>query len=174
MFHEEVEHMEHVIIAAPHYEALERIYIITATMKTFKGRRHVEVHLFRDNPDIAELESLRAMDDLVGKPTNETPAGCNSPESAEDALRTVLEAFTAQEGNLLLEYLDTRYADQFSKVVVCPMELPVPLGVVPLSSIPEGKAMGFINLSVVRDYPLPFAVRGFYDLDAHEPMMPEE
>lgn len=173
MFHEEVEHMEHVIIAASHYETLERIYIITAILKTFKGRRNVEVHLFRDNPDVAELESLRTMD-LVGKANSETPAGCDSPEAAEDALRTVLEAFTAEEGNLLLEYLDTRYADQFAKVVVCPLEIPIPLGVVPLSSIPEGKTMGFINLSAVRDYPLPFAVQGFYDLDAHEPLMPEE
>lgn len=164
--------MEHVIIAAPHFEPLERIYIITATLKTFKGRRNVEVHLFRSNPDVAELESLRAMN-LVGKPNNETPLGCNSPEAAEDALRTVLEAFTAEEGNLLLEYLDQRYADQFSKVVVCPLEMPVPLGVVPLSSIPMGKSMGFINMSAVRDYPLPFAVQAFYDLDAHEPMLQE-
>lgn len=162
--------MEHVIIAAPHFEPLERIYIITATMKTFKGRRDVEVHLFRADPDIAELDTLRAMN-VVGKPSNETPVGCSTPEAAEDALRSVLEAFTAEEGNALLEYLDKRYADQFAKVVVCPLEIPVPLGVVPLSAIPEGKAMGFINLSAVRDYPLPFAVRGFYDLDAHEPMM---
>lgn len=162
--------MEHVIIAAPHFEPLERIYIITATLKNFKGRRNVEVHLFRANPDLAELESLRAMN-IVGKPNNETPVGSNTPAAAEDALRTVLEAFTAEEGNVLLEYMDKRYADQFAKVVVCPLELPVPLGVVPLSAIPEGKSMGFIHLSAVRDYPLDFAVSGFYDLDAHEPTM---
>lgn len=164
--------MEHVIIAAPYFEQLERIYIITATLKTFKGRRNVEVHLFRSNPDVAELKTLRAMN-LVGEPTNETPVGCNTPEAAEDALRTVLEAFTAEEGNLLLEYLDKRYADQFSKIVVCPLEVPVPLGVVPLSSIPTGKSMGFIDMSAIHDYPLPFAVQGFYDLDAHEPMLQE-
>ncbi|MEG2173658.1 MAG: hypothetical protein RRY29_10455 [Desulfovibrionaceae bacterium] len=164
--------MEHVIIAAPHFETLERIYIITATLKTFKGRRNVDVHLFRANPDSAELETLRAMN-LVGKPDNETPVGCATPEAGEDALRTVLEAFTAEEGNDLLEYLDKRYAEQFAKVVVCPLELPVPLGVVPLSTIPEGKTMGFIHLNAVRDYPLPFQVHGFYDLDAHEPLLPE-
>jgi hypothetical protein len=58
------------------------------------------------------------------------------------------------------------------RVTVCPLALPIPLGVVPLSAIPEGKTMGFIRFDAVRDYPLPFAVRAFYDLDAHEPLVP--
>lgn len=162
--------MEHVIIAASYFEPLERIYIITGTLKTFKGRRNVEVHLFRSNPDVDELESLRAMN-VVGSLKDDSPQGSDNPQATEDALRTVLEAFTAEEGNQVLEYLDKRYADQFSKVVVCPLEIPVPLGVVPLSSIPEGKTMGFIRMEAVRDYPLPFAVQAFYDLDLHEPLV---
>ena len=164
--------MEHVIIPAPPNASLDRIYIITLTMHTFKGRRNVEAHLFRAEPDPAELNNLRDKG-LVGKPCAD-PGDSQLPHGTEeDALRTVLEAFTAEEGNLLLDYLRGRYADQILRVTVCPLELPVPLGIVPLSAIPEGKAMGFIRFDTVRDYPLPFAVRAFYDLDAHEPLVPE-
>ncbi|MDR0238618.1 MAG: hypothetical protein LBI88_00120 [Deltaproteobacteria bacterium] len=164
--------MEHVIIPAPPNAPLDRIYIITLTMHTFKGRRNVEAHLFRSAPDPAELQSLRDKS-LIGKPCAE-PIDSQMPHGTEDdALQTVLEAFTAEEGNLILDYLKERYADQILRVTVCPLELPVPLGVVPLSAIPEGKTMGFIRFDAVRDYPLPFVVRGFYDLDAHEPLVPE-
>ena len=165
--------MEHVIIPAPPDAPLDRIYIITLTMHTFKGRRNVEAHLFRAEPDPAELASLRNKG-LVGKLRAEANGSQAAPHGTEDdALRSVLEAFTAEEGNLLLDYLKERYADQILRVTVCPLELPVPLGVVPLSAIPEGKTMGFIRFDAVRDYPLPFAVRAFYDLDAHEPLVPE-
>jgi hypothetical protein len=165
--------MEHVIIPAPPDAPLDRAYIITLTMHTFKGRRNVEAHLFRAGADPAELESLRNKG-LVGKPCAEAGGSQEAPHGTEDdALQTVLEAFTAEEGNLLLDYLKDRYADQILRVTVCPLELPVPLGIVPLSAIPEGKSMGFIRFDAVRDYPLPFAVRAFYDLDAHEPLAPE-
>jgi hypothetical protein len=164
--------MEHVIIPAPPDAPLDRIYIITLTMHTFKGRRHVEAHLFRAEPDPAELISLRNKG-LVGKPCADQGDNQQPHGTEDDALQTVLEAFTAEEGNLLLDYLKERYAEQISRVTVCPLELPVPLGVVPLSAIPEGKTMGFIRFDAVRDYPLPFAVRAFYDLDAHEPLVPE-
>ncbi|MCL2123514.1 MAG: hypothetical protein FWH34_05440 [Desulfovibrionaceae bacterium] len=164
--------MEHVIIPAPPDAPLDRIYIITLTLHTFKGRRNVEAHLFRADPDPAELQSLRDKG-LVGKPCVEPDAGRLPHGAEDDALQTVLEAFTAEEGNLLLDYLKERYAEQILRVTVCPLELPVPLGVAPLSAIPEGKTMGFIRFDAVRDYPIPFAVRGFYDLDAHEPLVPE-
>jgi hypothetical protein len=161
--------MEHVIIPAPPDAQPDRVYIITLTMHTFKGRRNVEAHLFRLCSDPAELASLRDKG-LTGKPCAEE----GMPHGTEDdALQTVLEAFTAEEGNVLLDYLNERYAEQILRVTVCPLELPVPLGVVPLSAIPEGKSMGFIRFDAVRDYPLPFAVRAFYDLDAHEPLVSE-
>lgn len=161
--------MEHIIIAAPYNEILERIYIITATIKTFKGRRDVQIHLFKTNPDISELDDLRKMK-LIDT-ANNTNAVPNIQEATEDALRSVLEAFTAQEGNLLLEFLDDKYKGQISKVLVCPLEIPIPLGVVPLSAIPAGKTMGFIHFDAIKDYSLPFPVWGFYDLDAHDPLV---
>lgn len=161
--------MEHMIIAAPPFVQLERVYLIQATIRTFKGRRNVLVHLFRHDTDEQELEVLRDMN-LVGKKDKETPEGA----TPENALRSVLEAFTAEEGNALLAYLDKRYAEHVTKVVVCPLDLPVPLGIVPFSSIPEGKSMGFIRFDAVHDYDLPFGVHGFYDLEAHEPLMHED
>ncbi len=164
--------MEHVIIPAPPDAPIERIYIITLTMHTFKGRRNVEAHLFRADPDLSELENLRGRG-LIGAPCADASDG-PLPESAEtDALQCVLEAFTAEEGNQVLAYLKERYADLILRVTVCPLELPVPLGVLPLSAVPEGKTMGFIRFDAVRDYPLPFRLRGFYDLDAAEPLVGE-
>lgn len=165
--------MEHVIIPAPPDAPLDRVYIITLTMHTFKGRRNVEAHLFKADPDLGEMKSLRDLE-LTGPP-HEDAGDAPLPESAEDdALLTVLEAFTAEEGNMILEYLKERYAEQIQRVTVCPLTLPVPLGVMPLSAVPEGKSMGFIRFDAVRDYPLPFAVRALYDLDAAEPLVNEE
>lgn len=161
--------MEHVIIAAPPFIPLDRVYLIQATLRTFKGRRDVVIHLFRSDPDAAELEALRTQD-IVGKPDRETPEGA----SADDALRSVLEAFTTDEGNALLAYLEKRYAEHITRVLVCPIDFPVPLGMVPFASIPEGHSMGFLHLDKVKDYDLPFAVRGFYDLEAHDPIVLDE
>ena len=163
--------MEHIIIPAPPDAPLDRIYIITLTMPTFKGRRNVEAHLFKADPDEQELETLDS-GKLVGKNYEEIDESL--PQGTErDALQAVLEAFTAEEGNQILDYLKQRYSEQISLITVCPLELPIPLGVMPLSAIPEGRTMGFIRFDAVRDYPLPFAVHGFYDLDAHEPLVAE-
>ncbi len=158
--------MDFKIIASDPFLDLERVYVIQATLKSFKGRRDVIVYLFRtDTPD-DELAKLRPLD-LVDKANSDTPEGAQ----ADDALRSVLEAFTAEEGNQVLEYLKERYEEQISEVVVSPMEIPVPLGMVPFSAIPEGKTMGFIRFEAVADYALPFVVHGFYDLDAHDSLL---
>ncbi len=160
--------MEYRIIAASPFTELDRVYLIQATLKSFKGRRDVAVYLFRNDTGEEELNELRGLD-LVDKAKDDTPEDA-SPDAA---LRSVLEAFTAEEGNLVLDYLKERYEEQISEVVVSPIEIPVPLGMVPFSAIPEGKTMGFIRFEAVADYNLPFVVRGFYDLDAHESLMAE-
>lgn len=158
--------MEHMIIAAPPFVPLDRVYLIQATMPNFKGHRDVIIHIFRYDTDESELDGLRALD-IVGKPDKETPEGA----TVENALRSVLEAFTTDEGNALLAYLEKRYAEHISRVVVCPVNVPVPLGLAPFASIPEGRSMGFIYFDKIKGYDLPFGVRGFYDLEAHEPIV---
>lgn len=161
--------MEHRIIAASPFVPLDRVYLIQATMPRFKGCRDVTVHMFRYDTDQSELEFCRAQN-IVGKADRETPEGA----TVENALRSVLETFTPDEGNALLAYLEKRYADQIARVVVCPIDIPVPLGMVPFASIPEGGSIGFIHFDKLKDYDLPFGVRGFYDLEAHEPIADQE
>ncbi len=161
--------MEYRIIAASPGVELERVYLIQIMLKSFKGRRDVIVYLFRTDTNEKELETLRQYEDLVAKPDSTTPEGA----SAEDAILSVLEAFTAEEGNVLLEYLEKKYNEHIKEVVVSPLELPIPLGMVPFSAIPEGKSMGFIRFETVPDYDVPFKVHGFYDLDAHDALLAE-
>ena len=164
--------MEKQSIAAPDNAPLDRIYIIAATLNAFKGRRHVEVHIFRHGTTDEELAALEGKK-LVGPPDPAVPPQVLQGATEEAALRCVLEAFTAEESQALVAYLEQRYAEHIEKIMVCPMDLPVPLGVAPLSGIPEGKSTGFIRFDAVPDYPLPFVARGFYDLAVHEPLMAE-
>lgn len=166
--------MEEYVIAAPPFMELERCYLMQATLKHFKGREHVVAHLYRhgdpaDATDAAarqeELRNLRATAGLVAEANDTTPPGA----SADAALLSVLEAFTAEEGNQVLEFLRQRYAGQLEKVFVFPLELPLPLGLTPFSQLPEEGPMGFIRFDAMRDYTLPFKVRGFYDLSAPPP-----
>ena len=164
--------MEKQSIDAPDNAPLDRIYIIAATLNAFKGRRHVEVHIFRHGATDEELAALEGKK-LVGPPDPAVPPQVLQGATEKAALRCVLEAFTAEESQALVAYLEQRYAEHIEKIMVCPMDLPVPLGVAPLSGIPEGKSTGFIRFDAVPDYPLPFVARGFYDLAVHEPLMAE-
>lgn len=159
--------MDISITPAPENSPLERVYVITATIKTFKGRRNVEAHLFRTGCD-DNIEPLRGLG-LVGAPVD--PA---HPGEEDDALRCALEAFTAAERDGVIAYLTRRYGDSLACVSACPMELPIPQGVVPLSAIPEGKTMGFIRFDAVNGFDAPVGFRGFYDLAEHEPLVSEQ
>ena len=164
--------MKKQCIAAPDNAPLDRIYIVAATLNVFKGRRHVEVHIFRHGAADEELAALEGKN-LVGPPDPAVPPQALQGATEEAALRCLLEAFTAEESQALAAYLEQRYAEHIEKITVCPLELPVPLGVAPLGGIPEGKSTGFIRFDAVPDYPLSFVARGFYHLDIHEPLTTE-
>lgn len=159
-------------LSAPPDAPLQRIYIMVATLRAFKGRRHVDAHIFRHGATEEELAALESLG-LVGAPDPSVPPEALQGATREAALRCVLEAFTAGESQALLSYLEQRYAEHIEKITVCPLDLPVPLGVAPLGAIPEGKSTGFIRFDAVPDYPLSFTARGFYDLAAHEPLLTE-
>lgn len=164
--------MEKNFLSAPPDAPLQRIYIMVATLRAFKGRRHVDVHIFRHGASEEELAALESLE-LVGAPDPSVPPEALQGATREAALRCMLEAFTAEESRALLEYLEQRYAEHIEKITVCPLDLPVPLGVAPLAAIPEGKSTGFIRFDAVPNYPLSFTVRGFYDLAVHEPLLTE-
>ena len=172
--------MELTVIPVEGTPPVERIHVISITIRTFKGRRNVQAHLFRlpDGDATSQgLDSLRAVPGLVGAPLDPSAPGADDltgPEAETDALRTVLEAFTETERDAVVDYLSQRYADRLTCIIACPLQLPVPRGVVPFSALPEGKTMGVIRFDEVPRYPLPFAIRGFYDLAQHEPLVHEQ
>lgn len=161
--------MEKIIVPTQYDLPLDRFYIVAITLNTFKGRRHVDVQIFRPNAADDELEPLRGLG-LVAPADPSVPAEVLQGATEEAALRCILEAFTAEESRALADYLEQRYAEHIEKITVCPMDIPVPMGVAPLAGITEGKSTGFIRFETVRDYPLSFPAHGFYDLEAHAPL----
>lgn len=142
-----------------------RGHVASICIRAFKGRRDVLVHLFR--PDWAAKEESYPWPELVRQePANESGAGRG------DSRIVVLESFTREEMDLIVAYLSTRYADRLTRISVNSLEFPVPAGLLPLSSMPEGKDIGRIRFEIVPRYPLPFSVHGLYDLSQHKPMAP--
>lgn len=172
--------MELTVIPVEGTPPVQRIHVISVTIRTFKGRRNVQAHLFRlagEDDAAKDLANLRAVPGLVGAPLDPDAPGSDDlsgPEAETDALRTVLESFTEAERDAVVDYLSQRYADRLTCIIACPLQLPVPRGVVPFSALPEGKTMGVIRFDEVPRYPLPFAIRGFYDLAQHEPLVHEQ
>ncbi len=142
---------------------LERAYALSMTIKSFKGRRDVEVHLFRHAWDPAE-EGGCDWNALLG-PTIE---GAPDPESSR---KVILEAFTLQERNQIVSYLKEHYASRLAAIDSAPLAFPVPRGLPPLCSLAEGKSIGFIRFEKIPHYDLPVALRGLYDLSQHRPIV---
>lgn len=157
--------MQTNIMEAERKAAIERVHAISIIIKSFKGRRDVEVHLFRPDYDEADLK-LYDWDKVIGGPLE--------PETEydkESSKRVLLEAFTAEERNKIVAYLKERYSDRISRIDACPLDLPIPAGLPPLSTYPEGKSIGFIRFDDLPNYPLDFRFRGLYDLSRHEPLV---
>lgn len=152
-------------IRAENDAPIERIYIAAITLKNFRGARNTRAHLFRSGYSANELDAL-AGKGVVGPADPATPPELIPADGERAALECVLEAFTLAEGEALAAYLKERYADQISDVFICPMDLPAPLGVGPLAKLPETGRSGFIHFDRAKNYPLPFAFKGYYELDA--------
>ncbi|TVM24792.1 hypothetical protein DQK91_23295, partial [Oceanidesulfovibrio marinus] len=85
--------------------------------------------------------------------------------------RVLMESFTADERYLVIDYINEHYADSVSVLNSEPVNLPVPMGLQPLSQLPEGKTIGFIRCNQIPHYSLPFKLRGKHDLAQHEPLV---
>jgi hypothetical protein len=160
---------------------VERAFVVSVTIRSFKGRRDVEVHLFRPadassgsaaGPEASDNEagpeaSAYPWERLLGEPVE---PGRDDPEGSR---KMVLESFTKDERDRLVEYLKDRYADRLEAIESRALDFPVPLGLAPLSSVPEGKSIGFIRFDAIPNYTLDFPVRGLYDLARHRPLVEE-
>ncbi|QLA16288.1 hypothetical protein [Desulfolutivibrio sulfoxidireducens] len=157
--------MEIDIVPADVKLPIERAFTLSIVIKSFKGRKDVEVHLFRPEWDPAEAQ-LYDWNALFGDllvPDLEV--------SLESCRRVVLESFTKQERDQLVDYLKERYKDRLAAIRSCCLNFPIPLGLVALSELSEGKDAGFVNFDKVPNYSLPFPVRGFFDLSQHKPLI---
>ncbi len=147
---------------------VDRAYTVSMVIKSFKGRRNVEVHLFR--PDCQDTGNQEYdWSKLLGDPIHP-----DVHVDLESSKKILLECFTIEERDAVLEYLKQRYDERLAGISSGPLPLPVPLGMPPLSEIPGGKTIGFIHFEQVPNYTLPFLVHGFYDLAQHEPLVQGE
>lgn len=144
---------------------LDRIYIAALALKNFRGRKNVEVQLFRHGATEAELCALRGKG-LVGAPPAGMPEAIIQGASEDAALYCLLEAFTLPEAEQLADYIAGRYGEQAASLTICPLGLPVPLGVGPLGALPESANSGFLNFHLAPGYALLFQLRGYFDLRA--------
>jgi hypothetical protein len=144
---------------------VDRAWSMSVVIKSFKGRKDVEVHLFRPEWDALEEESYD-WDKVLGDPMH--------PDMDADmgsGRKLVMESFTPEERDMMVAYFQERYAGKLDAVRSCPIDFPVPLGIPALCDIAEGKDIGFILFDKIPNYPLPFPIRGFFDLSQHPPIV---
>ncbi|EHJ46684.1 hypothetical protein DFW101_0667 [Solidesulfovibrio carbinoliphilus subsp. oakridgensis] len=157
--------MEIDVVPADFIIPVDRAWTVSMVIKSFKGRKDVTVHLFRPEWDPAD-EEIYDWDVLTGDPVQP-----DLPVSYVSCRRIVMESFTEEERDALVDYLKTRYEDKVSEVHACALNFPIPLGLTALSELSEGKDIGFIHFDKIPNYTLPFPVRGYFDLSQHKPLI---
>lgn len=155
--------MEITIVPPAEPLPCERAWAMSMTIRSFKGRREVEAHLFR--PAWPEAEEQDA--DLSGL----VDASSGPEADRTGSRRVILESFTTAERDQLAAYLREHYASRLAGVRCVPLEFPVPAGLTPLSAMDEGKSIGLIRFERIPHFHLPFPVRGLYDLSQHRPIV---
>lgn len=142
-----------------------RGFTATMTIRSFKGRKDVLVHLFRPQRIQGEDQDYD-WNQLIDVHEQ-------GPVDAErgDTKEVILETFTQDELEQLVTYLSTRYKDRLVNLSTNVLHYPLPPGLIPFSTLPEGKDMGRIRFEIVPNYPLDFVIHGFYDLGQHKPVI---
>ncbi|BCS86981.1 hypothetical protein [Pseudodesulfovibrio sediminis] len=143
----------------------DRAHTLSMVIKSFKGRRDVAVHLFRGQwgPSDENLDWAT----LIGPPLDAThtdPAGSR---------KIILESFTDVERDRIISYLKEQYSTRLTGIRSAVLTFPVPAGLTGLTQVEPGKARGFIEFEKIPSYPLDIPLKGFYDLNQHQPMVEE-
>jgi hypothetical protein len=160
--------MQKEIVSALGNEPTDRIYTMYVIIRSFKGRKNVQAHLFRSDIPEAELQDTN-LHQCIDTDCDKYRLEPHLSGTLEDTKQMVLESFTKKEMEAIIDYLEERYHTRLEGIFAAPLSFPVPQGTMPLASIPEGKSMGFIRFDDMPGYPLKFKFRAFYDLDQHEP-----
>lgn len=139
----------------------ERAHSLTMVIRSFKGRRDVAVHLFRARWD-------------QGEETDAAFAGLVESGTGPDSRRIILESFTADERDLIVNYLKEQYSTRLTAIGSNPLSFPVPAGLAGFTEVQPGKDGGFIEFEKIPSYPLRFPLRGYFDLSLHPPIADED
>tara|TARA_Y100001954_G_scaffold238583_1_gene306939 strand:+ start:112067 stop:112492 length:426 start_codon:yes stop_codon:yes gene_type:complete len=137
-------------------------YSISMVIKSFKGRRDVEVHLFRSTWDTIDASDLD-WDTLISGQQGENDSSRN----------VILETFSSEERDTIINYLKEQYSTRITAIRSTPIELPVPSGMTGLSQIAPNKSIGIIEFEKIPSYSLGLPMKGLYDLDRHPPIVEE-
>ena len=146
---------------------VERCWALSMTVTAFKGRRDVDVHLFRHKWSRTEAETL-LWSELIGPPLVDSPLLSDDPDSSR---RVLLESFTTEERDRIVAFLRTTYLGRLTRIASCPLSFPIPAGLVPLSDIRPGKTVGLVDFARIQRYTLDIPLRGLFDLAQHKPLM---
>lgn len=144
---------------------VERAFSLSMTVRVFKGRRDVDIHLFRASWD-PEEEQAHDWDALIGP-----PLAPDAPDDPAGSRLVLLESFTRQERDSIAAFLAEQYKDRLEAIFSCPLSFPIPAGLVGLSQIRAGKGVGLVDFSRLRNYTLSIPLRGLYDLNQHKPII---
>lgn len=159
--------MEINIISPEQKLPLDRAFVVNMIIRSFKGRRDVEVHLYRPTWDQSEEQKYNW--DLI---LAQSPG--QMQKEMQNSRHVVMESFTMEERDVLVNYLGDRYSRKIRLINSASLSFPVPQGLLPLSIMPENENYGRIRFELVPNYTLPFQVHGFYDLSVHAPILAEE
>ncbi|MFH1914122.1 MAG: hypothetical protein ABIK45_07600 [Pseudomonadota bacterium] len=138
-------------------------HTLSMVVKSFKGRRNVEVHLFRDRWSEAD-EAALPWSELIDGPV---------PGPGEAARRVVMETFTDAERDRIVDYLKAQYSTRLTAIRSTPLGFPVPAGLCGLSEAQPGKSVGFIEFGKIPSYRLDIPLKGLFDLSLHPPIVQE-
>ncbi|MFO7597184.1 MAG: hypothetical protein R6W92_12690 [Desulfocurvibacter africanus] len=147
---------------------VERAFSLSMTVRTFKGRRDVDIHLFRHTWNPAEEQDYD-WDALIGPPIA-TDSSVSPAEVAGSRL-VLLESFTREERDLIVDFLTRQYQDRLTAILSRPLTFPIPAGLTGLSQVRAGENIGLVDFSRIRSYTLPIPLRGLYDLNQHKPII---
>ena len=144
----------------------DHAHSISMTIRSFKGRRDVEVHLFRTDWTASD-EKKQNWDTLV------EPSKAPSTTDTSGSKRIIMESFTTNERDRIVNYLKEQYSTRLTAINSAPLTFPVPAGLAGLSQLEAGKSIGFIEFQKIPSYPLEIPMKGLYDLNQHLPIIEE-
>lgn len=141
------------------------VHTLSMLIRSFKGRRDVEVHLFRSAWEDAQVQAENW----------DTILGCEGSQAMADPSRdVVMEAFTDDERDQIINYLKEQYSTRLTAIRATPLSFPVPLGLTGLSRMEPGKTIGIIDFVRIPSYSLEIPLKGFYDLSLHPPLAEDD